>query len=771
MQSILGDPTQIEAVGLGRQNNFGAVAQQVDWLAIIENLYSVLLLLLPVFFLPITADPLNLNKAYLTIAVALLSLVLFFANGVQKRRLSIFSSPSYLGLSVLALAAIASVFFSINKENSIFGHFGNYTDSLIFIVSLAIIGFVASNVKLNVNKLLGFFLVGVTLSTLVSLYVLYGMELPGIGALPRVFSLAGSVYILMGLEVIAVLVSLFQLLNTQSLKDKVLYTEVLVINALYLIAILNGAALVVLATGLLLLLLYVHKEIPTNSKTLFIGILIVLGLLGFVHHYPMTRDALGLNQMNAQPRLSLRESWVITAETLRDRPITGSGVGAFVNMFSLYRPASLNATENWQARFESPYSDVLLWVGSTGLVGLLAYLIFIGFSVYTVKSLERENKTSKMLTIVVLASLLVLIVLGNNPLIYVLLFIALGISIHKGNRAPLSINSVPVLSIFAIAAIAIFGYVLFKAYGVYAGQYFFRESLTRDNLGERFELQAKAIGADPTESVYQRSYISTGVAIASVLASKQDLTDTEKQEIVNILSQSFNNVRYITESFEPINVANWSLRGDLYASVMDLTENADQLAVDAYKNAIQLEGTNPNLWINLGSVYYRRKIYGEAVNAFLQAVQLKPDYANARYNLAYALKDAGYVVDAATQMEVALRLVPEGTPDHEKAAKDLEEFKKLSDAAIAQQQAAAAAAKQSPEGVSDVNNQPVSPSASTGPLVAPEDQPEPQVESGDADVQAGVEEIVSEDGFQPAPADGSEVPEGGKEAPIANPAQ
>jgi tetratricopeptide (TPR) repeat protein len=369
---------------------------------------------------------------------------------------------------------------------------------------------------------------------------------------------------------------------------------------------------------------------------------------------------------------------------------------------------------------------------------------------------------------------LILILLGNNPIIYVLLFVALGAAVHRGNRSPLSISSVPVIMVFGIASIFLLGYVVFKAYGVYAGQYLFRDSLTRDNLGERFQLQAQAIGADPTESVYQRSYISTGVAIASVLATKQDLTDTEKQEIVNILSQSFNNVRYITESFEPINVANWSLRGDLYASVMDLTDNADQMAVSAYTNAIQLEGTNPNLWINLGSVYYRRKVYGEAINSFLKAVQLKPDFANARYNLAYALRDAGYLVDAATQMEVAVRLVPEGTPDHEKAVKDLEEFKKAADAAVAQQQAAAAA-QQSPEGVSDVNNEPASPSTSTGPLVAPEDQPEPQVESGDADVQAGVEEIVSEDvdseGFTPAPADGTEVPDGGKEAPITNPGE
>lgn len=763
MQSILDRPTQIEAIGSERQNNFGAVAQQVNWLKTIENLYCMLVLLLPVFFLPITADQLNLNKAYLTIGVALLTLVFFFANAVQKGKLSLFGLKSYWGLSVLALAAIVSTIFSINKENSIFGHFGNYTDSLMFIISLTLIGFVAANVRLNMQKLMKFFAIGVTLSTLVSLLVMYGVSLPGLGDLPRVFTLSLHVYVLFGLEVVAILIALFQLLNTQSMKSKVLYTSVLVINAIYLIAMLNISALIVLGISLLVLFFFVHKEVPAGNKTLFIGILIALGVLGFVHHYPMTRDALGLNEMNVQPRLALRESWIITAETLKDRPLVGSGVGTFVSMFSLYRPASLNLTTNWQARFESPYSDVLLWIGNAGLVGFLAYLAFVGFAVMTIKSLSKEDTTSKLLILVISASVLTLIFLGSSPLVSILLFISLGAAIQRSSGNPVEIRASAVPVIFALLAVGLLGYGIYNASIVYRGQYFFRQSLTKDNLGERFQLQAKAIDADPRESLYQRSYISTGVAIASVLVTKEDLTDEEKQQIVNILSQSFNNVRYVTESFEPINVANWSLRGDLYASVMDITENADAAAVTAYRNAIQLEGTNPNLWINLGSVYYRRQVYVEAINAFVRAVQLKPDYANARYNLAYALKDAGYLADAVTQMEVALRLVPEGTPDFEKATTDLENFKKLLADATAAQEA------QAPEGVSEVDNAPANEQTSTEPLVAPEDQPATQVESTDADVQSGVEEIVSEDD-QIQPADGSEVPEGGTEAPIANPA-
>lgn len=767
MQSILGDTTKIEAISSDRsQNGFGAVVQQVNWLAIIENLYSILLLLLPVFFLPITADSLNLNKAYLTVLVALLALILFFADGIQKGKLTIFNPKAYLGLTALGIAAIISIFSSMNKVSSIFGHFGNYTDSLVFIISLVLIGFVASNVRLNLQKLLRFFSVGVTLSTLFSILVLYGVAIPGLGLLPKLFSLSGSIYYLMGLQVIVVLLSVYYLLASQSFQNKVAYTIVLIINAMYLIVLLNPTALVLLVVGLLSLFLWVHKEIPTNSKTLFIGILVVLGALTFVHHYPATREALGLKDLGTQPRLSLEDSWVIASETLRDRPIRGSGIGTFVNMFSLYRPATLNAGENWQARFETPYSDILLWIGSAGLIGLVAYLGFALFALNSVKVLQRRDEDSKLLTIVIPMSLMILILLGSNPLLYVLLFLALGVAIHKGSAKTWTIDSVAVLFIFLLISGGIAAYVTINAARIYAGQYAFRESMSRDNLGERFQLQAQAIESDMNESVYQRAYISTAVAIASVLGQKQDLTEQEKQEVVNILSQSFNNVRYITEVFEPYNVANWSLRGDLYASVIDVAEGADQLAVTAYRNAIQLEKTNPDLWINLGSVYYRRKVYAEAVSAYLQAVQLKPDYANARYNLAYALKDAGYYADAVTQMEVALRLVPEDSTDYQKAAKELEDFKKaLADASAQQKSVPGEVA-----GASTMDDQTENAESSNEPLVAPDDRPATQVETTDEAVQTGINGIVEEEQVNGLPsADGSDVPEGGREAPIANP--
>ncbi len=48
----------------------------------------------------------------------------------------------------------------------------------------------------------------------------------------------------------------------------------------------------------------------------------------------------------------------------------------------------------------------------------------------------------------------------------------------------------------------------------------------------------------------------------------------------------------------------------------------------------------------------------DAIAHFQEAVRIKPDYANAHYNLGNALEQNGRVQDAITQYEEALRLNP-----------------------------------------------------------------------------------------------------------------
>jgi tetratricopeptide (TPR) repeat protein len=73
-----------------------------------------------------------------------------------------------------------------------------------------------------------------------------------------------------------------------------------------------------------------------------------------------------------------------------------------------------------------------------------------------------------------------------------------------------------------------------------------------------------------------------------------------------------------------------------------------QEAIDAYKQAIQIEPDYAEAHYYLGLVYGKQERYQEAINAFKQAIQIKPDYAEAHYYLGLcyvALGDRGSALE------------------------------------------------------------------------------------------------------------------------------
>ena len=91
---------------------------------------------------------------------------------------------------------------------------------------------------------------------------------------------------------------------------------------------------------------------------------------------------------------------------------------------------------------------------------------------------------------------------------------------------------------------------------------------------------------------------------------------------------------------------------------------------------MQADPVNPLLRLNLGGVYYLLGRYDQATQFFLQATNLKPDWANAYYNLAWSHFQNKKYAEAVLQMQNVLALVEKTNPDYERAQKELVDFKK-----------------------------------------------------------------------------------------------
>ena len=88
----------------------------------------------------------------------------------------------------------------------------------------------------------------------------------------------------------------------------------------------------------------------------------------------------------------------------------------------------------------------------------------------------------------------------------------------------------------------------------------------------------------------------------------------------------------------------------IYRNIINVASGADGWTVAAYRQAITRDPNNPILRLNLGGIYYSAKNYNEASRSFADAISLKPDWANAYYNLSYALYQDKQYVDSYLAM-------------------------------------------------------------------------------------------------------------------------
>jgi tetratricopeptide (TPR) repeat protein len=229
--------------------------------------------------------------------------------------------------------------------------------------------------------------------------------------------------------------------------------------------------------------------------------------------------------------------------------------------------------------------------------------------------------------------------------------------------------------------------VLFKTYNVTLADYYHRMALSQANKNGTLTYQylQKAEAINPEVDLYRVDMAQTNFALANALAiqkgpSKSNtqgtLTDQDKKTIQTLLSQSINEGR-VAVTLSPRSARNWEVLGSVYRNITGVAQNALAFSLDAYGKAIQLDPLNPALRVSVGGVYYSVKRYDLAARFFSDATNLKPDYANAYYNLSIAYRDGGDLANATTvaQQLVTLLQANPNSPDYKAASQYLAALK------------------------------------------------------------------------------------------------
>lgn len=583
--------------------------------------------ILPLFFLPFTLDFYVFNKAtFLTIVTCFL-LFFFFAKSYQQKKTSFKKDPLLIPLVLLVIVYWLSAFIqSANK-------FMSLVETTSLITVLFFFYFFVSNFLSKEKQAKAILKALVLSSVIISLLTIASfLELPkSLGLGPdwlqnNTWVPTGSPLNSLTLLAILLPISLIWAFKTKKAAEK--------------ISLFSASALEILS------------------------IIIIISLF--------------LNKTIQLAYLSPAFGWQICVEGLKNirTALLGVGPDDFLIAFHAFRPVRLNLTPFWSMDFNSNSNFYFQLLSTVGLLGLFAYVFFL---IKTLRNTKKEvnNFTATLLKIGLIIAFIIQIFLTGSLLVLFFIFLAAALLSSLKKQEKIEIQGIPFITVITvlIGAGVIFG--LYWQRRVWLAEYYFRQSLDaaqQNNGVKTYNLQIKAQNLNPYNDSYRVTYSQTNFALANSLAAKEDLTDQDRENINQLVSQA------VREAKTAINLnqrktINWLNIANLYRQLINFVQEADQWAASAYIGAIQTSPTDPTLRLELGSLFYALGNYDKAIEYFIKTIDLKPDWANAYYNLSAAYKEKGNYLGAFENMQKVVQLLPADSKDYNKAKEELEQLK------------------------------------------------------------------------------------------------
>lgn len=389
--------------------------------------------------------------------------------------------------------------------------------------------------------------------------------------------------------------------------------------------------------------------------------------------------------------------WNIAVEVLKNIRTTllGTGPETFSSAFSRFKPLSINQTPFWNIRFNNSSNHFFHLITTIGILGSAFYLISILKPL--IKSLKGNSSTSHRTDLIILLSLTLLsqLLTPINITLLTLTFIILSLMIidskntSSSRQLSLSFSSgqdsqndiiLPwILLSTSLLLIGFYGYFKTRAYAADITYTSSIKALQNNQGAQAYNLQIRSLQLKPYDANYHIAYSQTNLALANSIASQSQegqLTEQQRANITQLIQQSINEAKVATQ-LEPSNPATWANLANIYRQLINLAQDAEQWAVAAYTQAIRLDPLNPQLRVSLGGLHYSLQNYEEAIELFKQATNAKPDWANAYYNLAVAYRDDQQPQKALRNLRIVGELLEPTSEDYQTVQDQITQLEKI----------------------------------------------------------------------------------------------
>lgn len=671
--------------------------------SIIDNAISFLLLavigLTPVLFLNQTTEFYEMPKlAFLVISTVVL-IGLWIFSWIVKGKVQITRTPLDIPLLILLGTIIVSTYFSISRYQAIYGNFPRVHGSAIAWSTYILLYFViVSNIKslARLKTLLYVFYASAGVVALVSLLSFFGLFLPLDFAKAINFTPTGSSFATVALLILLSPLPILSLVNPNKYMPipLALGLSILFSITVALIGSIPSYVALALVFGVCFLVAKPHKlNKYKKALPMFLTPIAVFGLALALAYLPFPGNK--IQQIEAtfpkEIQLPFAISWKISASAFRDAPIIGTGPSTYLFNFASYKPLEFNLQDYWNFSFDSAYNEFLQIWGTLGILGLLSIALVVivvlnssrryfsmhsnaqsdtspiilpslavsGVAAIILLGVHASTLVSLVATIVIFAGLMV----AQKSIREKVMNVSMGLKASTADDKQFDLLPVIIFVLFLAGG----GYVLYRSYNIILADYYHRLALSQAATSgtQTYTSLQKAETLNPYVDLYRVDMAQTNFALANALAikkgpSKEDpdgsLTDQDKKTIQTLLSQAINEGR-ISVALSPLSARNWVVLAAIYRNISGVAQNALTFSLDAYGKAIQRDPLNPDLRLNVGGVYYTAKNYDLAIRFFTDAANLKPNNANAYFNLAIALRDKGDLQNAKLVADQAVTLL------------------------------------------------------------------------------------------------------------------
>lgn len=693
----------------------------------VDNILTVLLLaiagLTPIIFLNQTTEFYEMPKIVFLVSATLLLIGLWIFSWILKGKVVITRTPLDIPMLLLLIIVIASAYFTNSKNVVIYGNLPRVHGSAIAWVTYILLYFITVSHLRNLARIKSLIYVlygsGAILAV-ITLLSFFGLYLPFDYARAVNFTPTGSSF-----STIAFLLILlpFPLVSAIA-QNKYLPSPVAIV-----LSILFSLTIVLIGSPssyAALLIAYVFSLVAANPQKhkstagMFLIPVVVTVLTFLLAYIPLPNGVNKLQQLEAnfpkEIQLPFDISWKVSASAFRDAPFIGSGPSTYLFNFTSYKPVEFNQLQYWNVAFDTAYNEFLQVLGTLGGFGILT-LIFLSLVILNASrknlatthvvegAIHQEDNSHALLSSFAVSAILVVVLFAIHATTLVSVvgtFFALAVfmasqksirervmELSLGLRASTVDNKhfdlLPVI-IFIIFLFLTIPF-LFQVYNVVAADYYHRLALTEANVNgtKTYEYLRKAEQLNPYVDLYRVDMAQTNFALANALATqkgptqdnpKGSLTDQDKTTIQTLLSQAITEGRTAV-ALNQLSARNWEVLASIYRNITGVAQNALAFSLDSYAKAIQRDPLNPALRVSVGGIYYIAKNYDMAIRFFSDAANLKPDYANAYFNLSIAFREKGDFQSAQIVAEktVALLADRKDSNDYKAASKLLDDLK------------------------------------------------------------------------------------------------